>query len=268
MTLTSFVCPSISAQRISSVTSPTAALDIPNLPLHPTLTTVSCPLTHCSESSHTFQWAADLQQCLSVGHCVLTRCSSTALLKRCREHSHTAMGLPMFVCSLLVVPCLHTADPWQYQMALFCLGFVCLFLQDWLVCWFVQWVFSVFFVAVGPSGFCKHFISVFSLWKFWSVKDSCLKTINSLCNLLCTFSAVSGLQTLLQLVSFPFFLSPSLPLESFRKPAMENLYRKEIPTVSLITLITTNHHFPPQFHITQNWDAVHDFYACRAEVSN
>lgn len=133
MTLTSFVCPSISAQRISSVTSPTAALDIPNLPLHPTLTTVSCPLTHCSESSHTFQWAADLQQCLSVGHCVLTRCSSTALLKRCREHSHTAMGLPMFVCSLLVVPCLHTADPWQYQMALFCLGFVCLFLSSGLV---------------------------------------------------------------------------------------------------------------------------------------
>lgn len=209
MILTSFVCLSILAQRLSSVTSPTAALDIPDLPLHPTLTIVSCPLTHCPGSSHTLTVNCTLAAVPFTPLQWGTACSYAAALQFCSQwcHLHNAMGLWMLACSLLLVPCLHTADPWQYQIVLFFLGFVHLFLSSELV-GFLIWMMGVqgFF---GPLGFCKHFILVFSLWKFWSVKVSCLKTITSLYNLFCIFPTVSGLQILSQLIRF--LSSPSLP---------------------------------------------------------
>lgn len=143
-----------------------------------------CPaLSHPALKGHTpCQWAAHLQQCLShllsgaLGTHRLQLCSSAhsgAMCTRTLQWGSECLRAP--TCALL-------GHIWSLTVpnCSFLPGF-CLLVSFVSIGWFVHldgWVFRVYFVGVGPLGFCKHFISVFSLWKFWSVKESCVKTLN------------------------------------------------------------------------------------------
>lgn len=158
-------------------------------------------------------------------------CSSTALQlcsQWCRAHLHTAMGPQILACSQLRPACTPLIPDVTELLFSAWVLYACFFLQGWLA-WLIWMVsFQGSFAGIGPLEFFKNFISVFSLGKFWSVKDSCLKSITSLYNL---FHFLSWLWSADSFITYQSFLSssplpsPSIPFRPLPSPPLGELQK-------------------------------------------